>query len=129
MIIHGPNNNPSNISTEVSGKLIIHKNTDQNVIVVSEDKLRLCLISHREILSSKQGWLAPSSLLLSFIATLATSKFEGRLGLSADTWNAIFVIASLLSGIWSAIEIYKLISNFKKGNIDTVIGYLKNSDQ
>ncbi|AHI05493.1 hypothetical protein BDW_04925 [Bdellovibrio bacteriovorus W] len=113
-------------SQDFSGSVVVHKNLDQSVIIVSEDKLRLCLISHREVLASKLSWLAPLSLLLSFVTTLSTAEFHETMKISADTWRALFIFATVGATGWLVFDLARLIINWKKGDTNKFIEQLKN---
>jgi hypothetical protein len=85
----------------------VHLNLEQNFIVITSDKLEICLRDHLDRVNSKQGWMTPVSLFCSFIATLCAADFHDALKISSYTWQAIFIILTGVSVIWSAIQIVK----------------------
>ena len=122
-------NSKSSIEPSLSGAMTIHKNLDQNILAVSEDKLRLCLIEHREALSSRLKWLTPFTLLLSLVATISTSTFHETAGIKPESWFAVFLICSVLSLIWFLYEIAKMIVTWKNGSVDKLIQSIKNNTE
>ena len=99
----------------------IHTNLAQEVVVTTEDKIRICLISYLNRIGKKNGWIAPSGILLTIIITLLTSQFKDFY-FSADTWTAVFIIAALLSLVWLVICLKDILISV---DIDEVIDELK----
>jgi hypothetical protein len=82
----------------------VHTNFDQNIVIVTEDRLELCLRNHLECISRNKAWITPASLLAAFVTTLCTSSFKDSFGLSAATWQALFVLFVIVTGIWSVLS-------------------------
>lgn len=95
-------------------------------IVVHEDRLRLVLTEHAGRLRNL-GWVAPLGILASLGATLITSDFKGtHLGLAADTWETIFVVAVILTALWLVAAIFvRLIWGGRKRSIDDCVRDIK----
>ncbi|MCD7972345.1 MAG: hypothetical protein LUG18_06720 [Candidatus Azobacteroides sp.] len=110
------------ISSGLMDGLTVHQNIQQEVIVTTEDKIRLILQGK---LTSQKAWLAPFGLLISFIATLCTTDFKAAFGLSKDVWHAIFIILVFLSAIWLIYELVKLWKNWNKTDMDSIIREFK----
>jgi len=98
------------------------KNTGQNLIMITEDKVRICLMMHLNSLEKSRNWLIPLTLLISFLITLITSDPHDAFGLKADVWKAIFVLGAIIFFIWliitllerkKAISLDELIIQFK----------------
>ncbi len=85
----------------------VHLNFDQNVVIITEDRLELCLRKHLECIGSRMAWITPVSLLAAFITTLCSSTFHDWFGLNANTWQALFVLFSIVAAIWSLIAIVR----------------------
>lgn len=77
----------------------VHINVSQEVIITTEDKVRLCLSEHLKRMEKKRGWIAPLGILMAIVLTLVTTTFK-EFGLSAATWQAIFIVGAVLSGVW-----------------------------
>ena len=105
----------------------VHVNLAQDVIVITEDRFRLCLMDHIARVTTKSGWIAPLSLFVTLLIVFATSKFQDYV-LPAKTWQAIFVICAVATFVWSIVAVYKALSS--KTTIDTLIKEVKqNSGQ
>jgi undecaprenyl pyrophosphate phosphatase UppP len=80
--------------------LSVHTNTTQTLINITEDRLRLKLIDYEEVNSARRRYEFPLGVLIALVPTLLTaSEFRNVFGLKADTWQALFVIATILSGV------------------------------
>jgi len=99
----------------------IHINTAQNIIVTTEDKLRLHLLDHLNIMERKKEWITPLSILLTIIAVLITANFKDFL-LKSETWKLVFIIGGVASFVWL---VKSLNAAFKKYNIEDFIEELK----
>jgi len=110
---------------ELSKNLTIHKNVKQEIIITTEDKIKLVLISTKEILSAQRDWVTPFGLLISFIATLITADFKDALGLKKEVWDAIFILLTIASSVWLMWSFYKLYKNWGKDNLDKIIEMIK----
>ena len=123
------NNNSEGLSidfgSELSKNLTIHKNVKQEIIITTSDKIKLVLISTKEILTAQRDWLTPFGLLISFVATLCTADFKDAFKLSKEFWHAIFVLLSVASTVWLLSCFYKLYRNWGKDNLDKIIEEIK----
>ena len=61
---------------DFQGEVVIHKNLSQDVVLTTEDKLRLALIQHRETLNSRAEWVGAGVLVISFLSTLLLTTFD-----------------------------------------------------
>ena len=84
----------------------ISRNTDQRMIVVTQDKILLCLKRNISKLG-KREWIAPLSTVLTILLALITSDFQGALGLGPSEWRAIFVISGFITTGWLAYTLKK----------------------
>ena len=123
------NNNNEGLSidfgNELSKNLTIHKNVKQEIIVTTADKIKLVLISTKEILTAQRDWWTPFGLLISFITTLCTADFKDAFKLSKEFWHAIFVLLTIASIIWLAMCFYKIYKNWGEDNLDKIIEKIK----
>lgn len=124
-------NNPTNeglsvdFGDELSKNLTIHKNVKQEIIITTEDKIKLVLINTREILTSQRDWWTPAGLLLSFIATLSTADFKDALKVPKEFWHAIFVLLTIASAVWLLISLRKLFKNWGQDDLIKIIEQIK----
>ena len=110
---------------DLKSEVIIHKNLTQDVLLTTEDKLKLALIEYRETLASRTEWLGAGTLALSFLSTLLLSSFKDVGPLSATTWQAVYFIFFLLSFARFINSLVKMYQNRKKAKIDYLICQLK----
>lgn len=110
---------------EFSERLTVHKNIDQEVVVTTVDKVRLCLIENRDCLAAKGQWLTPLALLIAIVTTLLTADFRADVLLPAETWQAIYVLSALGTFAWLCRALYRVWQNRTHGGIDEVVARLK----
>ncbi len=123
-----PPQQPHIISTsDLVDNYKIHRNISQEIIVTTEDKLRLCLVRYTRRMERRRGWLAPLGILLAFTLTLINSSFRDY-GLQAEVWKAIFIIAAVLAfgwliyaikAAWFSVSEEDVIAELKKGAVET----------
>jgi hypothetical protein len=87
------------LASEIVQQTKLHVNLSQEAIVITEDKVRLCLIAHLRGLEAKRDWIAPTGVLLTIIGTFATTTFHDA-GLSAAAWQAIYIISGIMTLGW-----------------------------
>ena len=84
----------------------IHQNIDQELIVITEDKLQLILIKYEETKKRLYDWISPLGMFITLLITWGTTDFKDAIGLSKDSWKAIFVIATIAIGVWLVYTLY-----------------------
>ncbi len=77
----------------------VYVNVRQEVIMVTLDKVHLCLNKHLSRINQKTIWHAPLAVLVTIVVTLITTTFQDFV-LSAATWRATFIISAALSIAW-----------------------------
>ncbi|MGW5098953.1 hypothetical protein [Streptomyces sp. NPDC004100] len=75
----------------------VYMNTQQEVIIVTKDKARLCLHDALGNMRKKDAWVAPFGILISIGFSLLTSDFKKVIGVSADGWKTVFIVAGAIS--------------------------------
>jgi len=105
----------------------VYSNIDQEIIMITEDKVRLCLIEHLSRMEKRRAWLTPLGILLTVIAVLPTTTFQDFLSINAATWKAMFIIAGIISAIWLvkslwearfvSTSIYDVVADIKRTSI------------
>ena len=106
---------------DFQGEVVIHKNLTQDVVLTTEDKLRLALIQHRETLNSRAEWVGAGVLAFSFLSTLLLTTFKDIGPLSASTWQAVYFILFVLALARFVNILVRMYQNRKKATIDYVI--------
>lgn len=118
--------NPSlMLSDELMGKIAIHKNTDQDVIVTTEDKVRICLLQHLKYFERRSAWIAPLGILLALVTTFLTSSFN-NFYLDAATWRAIFLVSGVVTFGWL---VYAVVCAFRSKGVDDIVRELKKGNR
>ncbi len=77
----------------------VHFNLEQEFILTTDDKIRLCLTDHLSRMEKRTAWVAPLGILLAILVVFPTTTFKSFL-VSAETWEAVFMISAALSFIW-----------------------------
>ena len=103
----------------------IFPNLNQQVIMTTEDRLRICLIENLKKAEKKYDWIAPLGILIAIIISFVTSSFKDVV-LSSQTWEAIFIIGGIASFIWLIVA---LKHAFVKINLDHIISDIKTSQK
>lgn len=96
-------------------------NTDQILITITEDKLRLCLNNHQSCIEKHKDWIAPLSVIISLILALVSSDFKDYI-LSKNTWSAVFIILTFLTFVWFLVTIRNALW---KRTVDMLISEIK----
>jgi len=112
------NNTPKDIAIDqeaFSDKIVnienIHINTAQNIIITTEDKLRLHLLDHLNEIERKKEWITPLSLLITIIAVLITADFKDFF-LKPETWKLLFIISGVVSFLWLTKSLKQAFSKY-----------------
>ncbi|MBL4886327.1 MAG: hypothetical protein JKY95_17575 [Planctomycetaceae bacterium] len=104
---------------------VLHLNVSQEVIITTEDKVRLCMTEHANQLIARQNWIAPLSLFVTILVVLLTADFSDRLIFPKATWHAVFVLGAILAFVWAVQTIYRAIN--ATTSIDNIVIELKKS--
>ncbi len=99
-------------------------NLDQTPIAITEDKLRLILLTSANALGTRRNWTTPFGILLSCITVLTTTeKFKSLFELDMKT---LFVFGLIASAIWLIRDLYRLFKHWHDGNIDCIVRNIMN---
>ena len=104
-------------------KSSVHINLKQDVIITTEDKLRLCLGSAISKLTLRRGWWMPVSILLTIALVFATTTFHETFSIPPATWEAIFLLCGAGCGIWTIVAIFKAVR--ANASVDSIVDELK----
>lgn len=103
---------------QVSG---VYLNVSQNLIVITEDKLRIHLSKSTKKMEKRGGWMAPLGIFVSLLLSILTADFK-NFGLESSTWEAMFIIGAVASFLWLA---YALLQRLHVETVDEVIERIK----
>lgn len=123
------NNNNSNISSnnEINIKATIHQNLDQNILIITQDKMELILKDSLDKIEEKKSWLNPFGIALTLLITfLTTGSFKNAFGISSNVWYALFLMSMVISGFFLVKSLWKVRSNFSF-SVDSIISEIKKS--
>jgi hypothetical protein len=101
----------------------IYSNLQQEIIITTEDKVRICLMQHLERMAEKKAWLVPLGIFLTILVVFPTTTFHGFL-VSAETWQAIFLICGTTSLIWLVAAFWRAT---RSSSLDDVVSAIKRS--
>lgn len=117
---------PNIFSDALTDQLIqntsFHVNLAQDAIIITEDKVRLCLMKHLEGLEQRRQWIAPAGILATLMATFPTTTFNDFVGLKAATWQAVFFLAAVITGGWL---VRAVIKSARAPTLDDVVAVMK----
>lgn len=113
-----------NVQEEFSQRLTVHKNLCQDVLVTTEDKVRLCLLKHKERLNMRNEWMVPLGIFLTLIAALCAADFKVFI-LKAEVWEAIFLLSAVISFVWFVISVIRAWKCRGENDIEVIITTLK----
>lgn len=100
---------------------VVHSNLDQEIIQITEDRLRLVLKNHLEFVEEKKAWHAPLGVLIAIVAAFVTADFRDAY-FKAATWQAVFLITGFLSFFWLINALYRAVTSPK---IDDIVSKIK----
>jgi len=119
----------ANILREYAGTMIretskVHSNLGQQIVITTEDKIRICLMIHLARMEKHRGWTTPLGIFLTLLVVFPTTTFQSWLNIPAETWQAVLILSCVLSFIWLCISAWGART---KPSIDNVIFELKKS--
>ena len=110
-------------TTDKKGDLVVEYSAEQ-IIVLTEDKVKLRLLEHFNRLSNRENWKAPLGIVLTLVAALSTATFERSIiGIKPAVIEAIFWLSSVFTLLWLGKELKSFFA--EKESIDDLIGVLK----
>lgn len=119
-------NNKNNI--DLNASCVNYNNVSQGVIHITEDKLHVILLEYKERNKKFYSWTTPFGIFLSCLVATVTSDFENAIWFSPDTWKAIFVICTGISGLCLLCSAYDAFNNRKNRGIKHLIEKIKNPE-
>lgn len=109
------------LTKAMTDELVAYQNVRQELVITTVDKLKLCLIEHKDHLRARREWLAPAGLLVSLVTTLVAADFHDALGLPKASWIAIYVLAAFASAIATVVLVIKALATLRKSSLDQLI--------
>jgi hypothetical protein len=83
----------------------VNVNVAQELILTTEDKVRLYLNEHVRLIEQRKAWHTPAGIVLTLVLSfVGTSFHDSRISeswvISKDTWQAFFMFLTLASVVW-----------------------------
>lgn len=103
----------------------IHVNLSQDCIVITEDKAFRCLCDWKSKLEHSKAWVAPISLFAPLLLTLVTASFHDTFHISKELWQALFLLGTLGSGIWTVAGFYRAFQSKDNQTVEALLDQLK----
>ena len=98
---------PDALTAQMIQTSTVTMNIGQKTIVVTEDRLELCLMKNFARVISNEEILARLAIVLTIAVTLITTEFKDKL-LSKSEWQTIFVVALIATVAWTLKGFFKL---------------------
>lgn len=114
------------MSSSVKG---VYSVTGVDLLIVTDDKVKLWLIDNWKYVERKLRWIIPLGILIPIVLTFCTCSFNvTSLGIPGAKWEAFFFVAGAIAFIWFIYEVIWIIIMLfckKALNIDKMIHRLK----
>jgi len=100
----------------------VHSNLSQEIVQITVDRLKLVLQAHLKQMERRKEWIAPLGVLIALVIVFPTTEFRAFAGLKAETWQAIFIISTLIAFIW---WLKTTVAAFRSPSVEDVIERIK----
>jgi hypothetical protein len=99
----------------------VHTNVGNDFVLISSDKIRICLRDYKIAVKAQSDWLTPLGIFLTLLATLVSADFKKFLGINPDVWKAAFLLGTIFCFIWLIYSGCLAIKSHKSSDIEHVI--------
>lgn len=103
-------------------------NTDSDKIIITKDKLYRKLNEYKECIEHKNSVYTFLGIFVSLLIPFITCEFKDVLGLTADTWKGIVLLACIMSGTLLLISIVRAF-RYRKVNTKELIKRICEKDE
>ena len=110
-----------NMSEELNQSMVVHKNFAPEIVFIDVARLKNILRDYDDAVKKTSDWIGVLALVISLVLANCTAVFRSALGLTADTWKAIFVICMIAAFIWLIVVFVRLYITRKRRKIDYLI--------
>lgn len=104
----------------------IHSNTNQDLIVITEDKLQLILIECVNNLNKTKEIFGPLGILITIVITYCTTNFKEFFGINPFYWQVLFATIFIVTFYMTVTKMYKAFI-LPSISIDGIIKKIKNT--
>lgn len=116
-----------NSQIDLNSECVNYNNVSQGLIHITEDKLKVILLEHRDKNNQFYSWTTPFGIFVSCLLATITSTFENTWGIPASTWEAMFIMCTVGTGIWSLGAGINAFRHRKGRATDDLIDKIKNN--
>ena len=104
-----------------------HYNVDQDIIHITEDRVRLIISQYNNIRSESSNIWPTIGFIVTVLSVFFTTNFRDFMGVSANTWSVLMGLVLLISIISLIFKFISFIRMKDKIGIDYVVSRMKNS--
>ena len=104
----------------------VHPNIAQQVLIVTEDKVRLCLADNFGRAARSREWVSALGIILTFGLTLTTADFKDFLLLSSQEWRGVTILALCGAVVWF---FYSLRFALRAPTVASIVQQLKEGSE
>jgi hypothetical protein len=97
---------------------VVYVNTEQEVIIVTRDKLHLCLQGAVDKMASRDRWMVPLGVLVPLILAVTTTSFTSRFNIGGGEWETAYIMLILFTLAWLT---YALIRRPKSVSVNSIV--------
>jgi len=123
-----PQRTPDPITIDPSLSRMIQRvdtNLSQEIIVITVDKVRLCLRDAVDNMERNKAWQTPAGISVTIIVIFPASTFQDFIGISKDTWKALFIAAAVFFFIW----LVRCIPRIRKSpSVEDIVNRLRTAE-
>lgn len=102
---------------------VVHTNLQQEVIQITDDKLRLALDDHLRRREDAKSWMGPFGILFAVTTSFCTAEFKAVWNIPAAAWQAMFIVLGIASFVWLVNSVIRI---FRGPSIDDLMKKIKN---
>ncbi|MDI5936631.1 hypothetical protein QLR68_00040 [Micromonospora sp. DH15] len=89
------------VGERISSSTTLTVNVAQNVHITTRDKIELALRKTLPMYADLGSLIGPLGVFLALFVGLVTANFQPLLGVSSETWKAIFIVSAAASAMWT----------------------------
>ena len=125
-----PPEKPRITATDLRNKKFVREvraNISSDVLVITEDKVRLVLIENQEQSLKQRSWQTPLGILATLLTVLVTTRPVSAFGLSGSDWRAVGVVATVVTAGWLGRTAWATARAYRSGagTIEGIVARLK----
>jgi len=95
-----PTREPVDLGRITTTPSIVYANTEQEVIIVTRDRIHLCLQVAMDRIGKRDRWMVPLGVLVPLVLAVTTTTFTKRFGIGGGEWETVFVMFIVFTAAW-----------------------------